>query len=103
METARHSIVVTGGVEETHRRWLEFVGHASPPARGAATASSRLAADFEAGCVYFSAEGAGTTRVTMELRFNPDAVSEAGRDEGWVARRIELYLRRFTEHHLGRA
>jgi len=99
MRAARRSVVVGQDVDETRRRWLEFTGSRGRPneSRRTEAVSERLPAELEAGRAFFSSEGPATTRVTMELRFNPRAVEDAGRSEDWVGLRIEMYLRRFKD------
>jgi hypothetical protein len=102
METARESTVVSLPVEDAHGRWLEFTGEsASGSAAGSGTSEQvpddKLPDEVEKGKVFFDAEGDGSTRVTMELRYNPAVVKEAGLSEDWVARRIGLYLQRFKD------
>ena len=96
METARASIVVNVPTDTAHRRWLEFTGQ-PPAAAGAAqkVPAEKLPEEVEKGKVYFSDEGGDSTRVAMELYYNPAAVKEAGLSDDWVSRRIELYLKRF--------
>jgi hypothetical protein len=100
VETARDSLSVPMSVEEAHQGWLSWVG-----GEGTSTgdrASEALPADqvpeeAEMGQVYFSDRGDGTTEVTMELRYNLDALKEAGKDEAWIKRRIGMYLERYKE------
>lgn len=98
MEIARRSIAVKLSPEAAHERWLKFTGQQGP-SEGSATEvpTSELPDEVDKGKVYFGDEEAGSTRVTMELRYNPRAVQEAGLEEDWVGERLELYLRRFQE------
>ena len=57
--------------------------------------ADKLPDEVEKGKVYFGDEGRDSTRITMELYYNPRAVKEAGLSDEWVSRRIELYLQRF--------
>lgn len=98
MEIARGSIVVELPVEEAHREWLLFTGLVSTGSSAAGEAVSGISEETESGKVHFTEEAHGMSRVTMELRFNPQAVKDAGRVEDWVSRRIEIYLRRFRDH-----
>jgi hypothetical protein len=89
--------VVPVAVDEAHRRWLDFTGQgttADDPSGGGARSPGQ---ELEVGRVYFSEERGRATRVTVELRYNARALREADRDDAWVARRIELYLRRFSD------
>ena len=98
MEIARRSIDVALTPDIAHERWLRFTGQGgSPGASAAEVPGSTLPDEIDKGKVYFGDEEAGSTRVTMELRYNPRAVQEAGLTEDWVGQRLELYLRRFKE------
>jgi hypothetical protein len=99
MEIAQGSIVVDLPVEEAHREWLRFTGHGEtqgPSDEG--ESNSEIFEETESGRATFAEETPGATRVTMELRFNPQAVRDAGRAEDWVSRRIDIYLSRFRDH-----
>lgn len=99
MEIAQSSIVVDLPVEEAHREWLSFTGNGETQGSSAEEGvSSQISQQTESGRVLFAEETPGATRVTMELRFNPQAVKDAGRAEDWVSRRIDIYLRRFRDH-----
>lgn len=101
METARESTVVEVPLEAAQQRWLEFTegpGSSVLSEAPGAVSPAELAQDVEHGTVRFDPEGSDSARVTMELRYNPEAVAEAGLTDDWVARRIELYLQRFREH-----
>lgn len=96
METARGSTVLEISAEKAHEQWLAFVDQSA--SGGSTTAepvpSEELPDEVEQGQVYFSDEG-GSTRVTMELHYNPAAVKEAGLEDDWIARRITQYLEKF--------
>ena len=101
METASESIVVGLPVQSAHGRWLEFTGQSGSGQVGGTSAQvpgEKLPDEVEKGRVTFGDEGNGSTRVTMELRYNPTVVKEAGLSGDWVARRIALYLQRFKDH-----
>lgn len=97
METARRSISVTLPPQAAYDRWLQFTGQTQrPEVTRAGTSADELPDEVEKGRVYFADE-AGASRVTMELRYNPRAVKEAGLTDDWVSQRVALYLRRFKE------
>ncbi len=103
MEMARESIVVSLPVESAHERWLQFTGQSGQSsAAGDVTSeqvpTEKLPDEVEKGKVSFGGEDDNSTLVTMELRYNPVVVKEAGLSEDWVARRIGLYLQRFKDH-----
>lgn len=101
MEAARRSAVVKVPVQEAHLLWLGFTGQptSTPGSASSGTLTSAgLSEKSETGRVYFSEDSPGATRVIMELRFNPQAVKDANRSDDWVARRIDLYLQRFSEY-----
>ena len=98
MEIARRSIKVKLSPDAAHERWLRFAGQGgSSGADAAEVPPAKLPDEVEKGRVYFGEDEAGSTRVTMELQYNPRAVQEAGLTDDWVSQRVELYLRRFKE------
>jgi uncharacterized membrane protein len=98
METARASVVIALPMGETQRRWIEFTGGGREEAGsvgGMEVPADKLPNEVEKGKTYFEAEGDDSTRVTMELYYNPSAVREASLTDEWVSLRIGLYLERF--------
>ncbi|HET8631257.1 MAG TPA: hypothetical protein VFL91_27880 [Thermomicrobiales bacterium] len=104
METAESTIEIPLSVEDAHGAWLAFTGQAT--ARSAVTGERTQeavpaeqlpggAADGDKGTIYFNGLGPDRTRVTMQLRYNPRALADVGRDHAWITRRIEMYLERY--------
>ena len=98
MEIARRSITVKLSPDSAHESWLRFAGQGGSTGGDAADVpAAKLPDEIEKGRVYFGDDEAGSTRVTMELQYNPRAVQEAGLTDDWVSQRVELYLKRFKE------
>ena len=126
MQTARSSITVKLPAKDARQRWEEWtekrIGAASGGSSamgskakggsttqsGASTATSGTSStatiprdklplsQAEVGQIQFSGSN-GSTEVTMELKYNPEAVEKAGRSEDFVKERIALYLKQFKE------
>ena len=98
MEIARRSITVKLSLDSAYESWLRFAGQGGSTGGDAADVpAAKLPDEIEKGRVYFGDDEAGSTRVTMELQYNPRAVQEAGLTDDWVSQRVELYLKRFKE------
>lgn len=119
MQTARSSITVKLPAKDARQRWEEWtekkVGVASGGSSGGSTTQSGAStatsgtsstatiprdklplSQAEVGQIQFSGSN-GSTEVTMELKYNPEAVEKAGRSEEFVKERIALYLKQFKE------
>lgn len=107
METTENTIEVALPVADAHRTWFEFIGE---PASGGTAAGKSMQADVptdrvvsegpsaDNGTIMFDAvDDNNRTRVTMQLRYNPQALADAGLDRDWVSQRIGLYLERYKK------
>jgi hypothetical protein len=111
VETAKHSVEVPLPVEEAHAKWLAWVGERVGSQQGSGEQVSEEVdrdqlpaqpAEADKGTVYFNSLGEDSTRVTLQIRYNPDAVKEAGLAPDYVGQRISLYLQRYSDFAQGR-
>lgn len=95
MQTAHNSVTLDLPAEQAKQSWQDFTasGTQEEVDSGEVT-DERLRG--ERGTIVFE-EADGGTRATMELRYNEQALTDAGLDRQWVADRIGMYLERFKQ------
>jgi hypothetical protein len=102
---AESSVEVGLPSDKTQAKWQEWTKEGGPGmGKTADVKSGQLPEDLrkvEAGTCYF--EGAnGTTKVRMQLKFNPEVLQKEGIASDWMEKRISLYLQRFKNFAEGR-
>ena len=100
MSMAQGSVEVQLPPEKAREKWNEWTKEGGPGMgiTSGGKGDQQLPAgltDKEAGTAYFDKGSNGSTKVRMELRYNPHAVEKAGMGPDWVDQRINLYLTRF--------
>ncbi len=94
MQTAHNSVTLDLPAEQAKQSWQDFTtsGTQEEVDSGEVT-DGRLRGEM--GAIVFEEIDGGTA--TMELRYNEQALTDAGLDRQWVADRIGMYLERFKQ------
>lgn len=95
MQTARNSVTLELPAEQAEQRWQDFTASGTQGQVDSGEVTDERLRGGK-GMIAFE-EADGGTRATMELRYNEQALTDAGLDEQWVADRIGMYLQRFKQ------
>ena len=111
MSMAESSVDVGRPSDKTQAKWHEWTKEGGPGMGGqqsggksADVKTAQLPEELrktEAGTCYFEGSN-GTTKVRMQLRYNPNVLQKEGIKTDWVEKRISLYLQRFKNFAEGR-
>ena len=110
MSMAQSSVEIGNPPEKVRQKWTEWTKEGGPgmgiQSGGQSDVSAKQLPEelrsAEAGTAHFEKGKDGGTSVRMELRYNPQALEQAGKGPDWVEQRIDLYLTRFKNFAEGR-
>lgn len=109
MESAQGSIEVGLPLSEAHQKWQEWTGEGGEGARASGGSASEEIPNSnlpgldhgEKGTAYFHDLG-NASRITMELRYNPEVAQKEGLTPEWFGHRINQYLGRYQNFAEGK-